>query len=166
MLLKNCDRVKIACLAQLVNVIAPIMTKKGGPAWRQTTFYPFADVANHGAGTVMTPIITSPQYSCEEFSNVNYVEAIAVFNEEKGEIIIFAVNRAEKDGLEFEIELQGFRPRGIAAHSEISGHGIKQVNTAGADIVRPVAGAGAVVDGHTVRVDLKPLSWNMLRVQV
>ena len=37
----NCDRVKIACLAQLVNVIAPIMTKTGGGAWVQTIFYPF-----------------------------------------------------------------------------------------------------------------------------
>ena len=35
-LLRHADRVKIACLAQLVNVIAPIMTADGGPAWRQT----------------------------------------------------------------------------------------------------------------------------------
>ena len=41
-LLNHADRVKAACLAQLVNVIAPIMTETGGPAWRQTIFYPFA----------------------------------------------------------------------------------------------------------------------------
>ena len=40
-LLNHADRVKVACLAQLVNVIAPIMTETGGPAWRQTIFYPF-----------------------------------------------------------------------------------------------------------------------------
>src|ERR687898_151128 len=39
-LLKHADRIKIACLAQLVNVIAPIMTENGGPAWRQTIFWP------------------------------------------------------------------------------------------------------------------------------
>ena len=41
-LLRHADRVAVACLAQLVNVIAPIMTEPGGPAWRQTTFHPFA----------------------------------------------------------------------------------------------------------------------------
>ena len=47
-LLNHSDRVAAACLAQLVNVIAPIMTEPGGPAWRQTTFHPFALTARHG----------------------------------------------------------------------------------------------------------------------
>ncbi len=41
-LIRHADRVTAASLAQLVNVIAPIMTEPGGPAWRQTTFFPFA----------------------------------------------------------------------------------------------------------------------------
>src|SRR5665213_3191785 len=41
-LLNHADRVRCACLAQLVNVIAPIMTETGGRAWRQTLFWPFA----------------------------------------------------------------------------------------------------------------------------
>src|SRR5690606_34416682 len=52
-LLRHCDRVRVACLAQLVNVIAPIMTEPGGPAWRQTTFYPFADASRYGRGQVL-----------------------------------------------------------------------------------------------------------------
>ncbi|MBP0650310.1 hypothetical protein J8J40_25005, partial [Mycobacterium tuberculosis] len=52
-LLNHADRVKCACLAQLVNVIAPIMTETGGPAWRQTIFWPFAQMARHGNGTVL-----------------------------------------------------------------------------------------------------------------
>ena len=43
-MLNHCDRVKIACLAQTVNAIAPIMTRKGGGAWRQ------ASLAKGGAG--------------------------------------------------------------------------------------------------------------------
>ena len=49
-LLNHADRVRCACLAQLVNVIAPIMTETGGGAWRQTIFWPFADFSNHGRG--------------------------------------------------------------------------------------------------------------------
>lgn len=49
-LLRHADRVTVACLAQLVNVIAPIMTEPGGAAWRQTTFFPFAQAAKYGRG--------------------------------------------------------------------------------------------------------------------
>ena len=163
-LLKNCDRVKIACLAQLVNVIAPIMTEKGGDAWRQTTFYPFAHVANYGVGTVLNPIIDSPSYDCEEFSGVNFVESIAVFNEAKDEIIIFAVNRSENENIEFEVEMQGFEAKSVTGHSEISGHDIKQVNIVGQNVVRPKDATGTKIEGSSVHMDLKPLSWNMVRV--
>ena len=52
-LLNHADRVKCACLAQLVNVIAPIMTETGGPAWRQTIFHPFAQMSRFGRGSVL-----------------------------------------------------------------------------------------------------------------
>jgi alpha-N-arabinofuranosidase len=52
-LLNHADRVKVACLAQLVNVIAPIMTETGGTAWRQTIFHPFSDFSNLGRGNVL-----------------------------------------------------------------------------------------------------------------
>ena len=52
-LLRHADRVKIGCLAQLVNVIAPIMTEPGGPAWRQASFHPFALTTRYGRGTVL-----------------------------------------------------------------------------------------------------------------
>ena len=54
-LLNHADRVKAACLAQLVNVIAPIMTETGGPAWRQTIFWPFAQLSNMAAAACCGP---------------------------------------------------------------------------------------------------------------
>ena len=62
-LLNHADRVKAACLAQLVNAIAPIMTETGGPAWRQTIFFPFADFSNLGRGTVLQCDVDCPTYS-------------------------------------------------------------------------------------------------------
>ena len=165
-LLKNCDRVKIACMAQLVNVIAPIMTEAGGEAWRQTIFYPLMHVANNGYGTVLTPVLECPKYDCEEFSGVPYVESIALHNEDKDEIVVFAVNRAENDHVEFDIELQGYDGRAIAEYSEISGFDIKQVNGKGAVNVVPKAGNEAKLEGGKVCVTLKPLSWNMVRVSL
>ncbi|MFY9356567.1 MAG: alpha-N-arabinofuranosidase, partial [Defluviitoga tunisiensis] len=81
-LLKNADRVKIACLAQLVNVIAPIMTRKGGGAWRQTIFYPFMHASNFGRGKVLQPVISTDKYDTKDFKEVPFVDSIPVFNEE------------------------------------------------------------------------------------
>ena len=66
-LLNHADRVKAACLAQLVNVIAPIMTETGGPAWRQTIFYPFADFSHLGRGRVLRAEVDSPTYAASYY---------------------------------------------------------------------------------------------------
>ena len=165
-LLKNCDRVKIACLAQLVNVIAPIMTDPMGDAWRQTIFYPFMHAANHGRGTVLTPIIDAPTYDCEGFKDVPFVESVAIYNEEKSEIVVFAVNRSLEDELNFAINLQGFDLGDVIDFQEISGYDIKQVNTKDKGDVVPKRGTAAGVEKDGLNVKLAPLSWNMVRVAV
>src|SRR3712207_9067374 len=77
-LLNHADRIKSACLAQLVNAIAPIMTETGGPAWRQTIFYPFKDMSNLGRGTVLQKKVDSPTYeigraACRERGEISGV---------------------------------------------------------------------------------------------
>ena len=165
-LLKNSDRVKIACLAQLVNVIAPIMTEKGGDAWRQTTFYPFMQAANFGLGTVLSPVVDSPAYECEGHDAVPYVESLVVHNEEKQELVVFAVNRSLDEAVDFNVDMQGFNLGSVLEFSEMSGHDVKRVNTKGDGAVMPQKGDGAkLVDGG-LSVVLKPLSWNVVRLSV
>ena len=163
-LLKNSDRVKIACLAQLVNVIAPIMTEKGGDAWRQATFYPFAQAAHHGHGTVLRHNLDVPEYDCADFKNVPFVESVAIHNAEKNEIIIFAVNRSADESVEFSAELQGFNPAKVSEFSEICGHDIKQTNTKDACPIVPKESHATYVNDNQVTATLNPLSWNMIRV--
>jgi alpha-L-arabinofuranosidase len=66
-LLKHADRVKIACLAQLVNVIAPIMTINAGACWRQSIYYPFAHASRFGRGVALNLNIHSPMYDDREY---------------------------------------------------------------------------------------------------
>jgi len=165
-LMKNCDRVKIACIAQLVNVIAPIMTEKGGASWRQTTFYPFAQAANYGLGTVLRGEMESPAYGCEEFDAVPYVESVAVHNGEKDEVVVFAVNRSPDTAMDFTVDLQGFNPVSVAEFSEMSGHDVKKANTKLDGSVKPAQRTDAKVENGGLAVQLKPLSWNMIRVAV
>jgi hypothetical protein len=77
-LLRHADRVKIACLAQLVNVIAPIRTEPGGSAWRQTTYHPFALTSRHGRGTVLRVEPRGPRHETSWLGEVSIVDATAV----------------------------------------------------------------------------------------
>lgn len=107
-LLKNSDRVKIACLAQLVNVIAPIMTENGGAAWRQTIFYPFMHASNYGRGIVLNPVIKSEKYDSKDFTDVPYLDAAVILSEDGNELTIFAVNRSMDDSMQVDCELRCF----------------------------------------------------------
>lgn len=160
-LLKHSNRVKIACLAQLVNVIAPIMTNPDGDAWRQTIFFPFMQVSNYGRGTVLQPLVESETYATKDFEKVPYLETIAVVNEEQNELVIFAVNRA-KEIMDFRIELGELAVEDVVEFSQISGAEIKEVNTEKSERIRPVTSQEFTLDTG-VNCRLQPLSWNMIR---
>jgi alpha-L-arabinofuranosidase len=77
-LLRHADRVRVACLAQLVNAIAPIMTEPGGPAWRQTIFYPFALTSRYGRGRVLAVHPESPTIRTASYGDVPVLHTTAV----------------------------------------------------------------------------------------
>ena len=117
-LLKNADRVRAASLAQLVNVIAPIMTEPGGPAWRQTTFHPFSVTARLAkGGTVLEPKLSADTVDTPRYGEVDGVNAVAVRCAD-GSLAVFAVNRSLEATAEFEIRLQdGAQPASVEAQT-------------------------------------------------
>lgn len=74
-MLRNADRVKIGCLAQLVNVIAPIMTRENGGAWAQTIFYPMMDASMYGRGTSLLPKIVAGKHDTKHYNDVPDMDA-------------------------------------------------------------------------------------------
>lgn len=107
-LLRHTDRVHSASLAQLVNVIAPIMTVPGGKTWKQTTFHPFALTAKHAQGEVLQVALKSPKIHTERHGEVDALTAVATHNESTGEVVVFAVNRSIDDSASLELNLSGF----------------------------------------------------------
>ena len=163
-LLKHCDRVKIACLAQLVNVIAPIMTEENGKAWRQTSFYPFLHASNFGRGVALTPVLTSPKHDTMDFTDVTEVEAVAVWNEEKEEVTVFAVNRSVEDDIALDIDIRSFGDYKLREHIVMENDDLLAVNSAEGEKVHPVTVTDrAVQDGGNVNAMLKKRSWNVIR---
>jgi alpha-L-arabinofuranosidase len=95
-LLKRSDRVRSASLAQLVNVIAPIMTEPGGPAWRQTTFFPFATTSRLATGEVLRPRVEVGSYPTARHGGTPLVDAVATFDAASGAAAVFLVNRSRE----------------------------------------------------------------------
>ncbi len=164
-LLRHCDRVKIACLAQLVNVIAPIMTKTGGGVFRQTIFFPFMQASSYGRGKALLPVIDSPKYDSKDFTDVPVIEAIATLNDETDELTIFCVNKSTDDDVLLNVSLlglDGFKP---FEYTAMEGFGLKQTNDFGNDEVKPKIKPLPAVEKSSLELKLQPLSWNMLRLK-
>ena len=166
-LLKNCDRVKMACLAQLVNVIAPIMTENGGRAWAQTIFYPFMHASNYGRGTALIPVVSCDNYSTQKIKEVPYVETIGIMNEDKKELTVFAVNRSLEEDIDFEIDLRDFANASLIEHIVLEHDDMKAVNTADEpDTVVPHNNGVTNVSQNKAVAKLNKHSWNVIRFSI
>ena len=163
-MMNNADRVKTACIAQLVNVIGPIMTEPGGPAWRQTIFYPFAHATRFAHGRVLRPVIESPSYTAKTHPEVPYLAAAVVDDESSGQTVVFALNRHLSEEMEIKIELRGLgQDRRLVEALELYHVNPKATNTKDApNTVAPRSNADVRVDGETLVAKLKPGSWNVI----
>ena len=167
-LLKNADRVRAASLAQLVNVIAPIMTEPGGPAWRQTTFHPFSVTARLAkGGAVLEPKLSAGTVDTPRYGEVDGVNAVAVRCAD-GSLAVFAVNRSLEATAEFEIRLQdGAQPASVEAQT-LHDDDLFAANTLyDQNRVTPHANGSAMYDAESgvVRVSLPPVSWTALHIK-
>ena len=161
--LRNADRVKVACLAQLVNVIAPIMTRNGGGCWAQTIFYPYLHASTYGRGTALRALVHSPVYDCADYEKVPLIDSTATVADD-GSVTVFCVCRDMADDFALDIDLRSFGEMKLAEHIVLHHDDVKAVNTeANPNNVAPVAGPGGSVDAGRASVTIPALSWNVIR---
>jgi alpha-L-arabinofuranosidase len=164
-LLRHADRVAVACLAQLVNVIAPMMTEPGGPAWRQTTFYPFAATARYARGDVLRVSIDAPNYETERFGEVPLVDAVATRDDDG--VVLFVVNRSLDDPVQLAVDTRPLVAQvGAVECLQLADADRHASNTAAEpDRVQPRALSLPPPDADgEVDVRLPPVSWTMVRL--
>lgn len=177
-LLNHADRVKAACLAQLVNAIAPIMTETGGPAWRQTTFFPFADFSNLGRGTVLKCELESPTYSASYYDprgaidlhfpmpNVPYLKAAAVYSATARTLTLFLLNRHLGESMSVDIVAEGFAGLTLERATTLHHANLDAINSKEEpQRVWPTTAPGVSVSDR-IRATLPPASWNVVRLNV
>jgi len=162
-LLSHADRVKIGCLAQVVNVIAPIMTEPGGGIWKQATFHPFAAASRFGRGTVLQSLLKAPEYHNMVRDNVPIVKCAAVINEQG--LTVFAINR-DPEGVPVTLEgsMRRFPAARSVQHTVLSHSDLMATNSAEApDRVAPrSAEQDPTFDRASFSVVLPPYSWNVI----
>ena len=160
--LKNADRVKIACMAQLVNVIAPIMTRKGGGAWAQTIFYPLMQASAFGRGVSLMPRIDCEKRDTKKYSGVPMVDAAAT-EDENGNVTVFAVNRDLTDDAVLTLDLRAFDGGFTRFTQSVLHHDdVNAVNTELCpDNVKPTDLPEAPFTGE---IRLGKASWNVIRL--
>jgi len=163
-LMNHADRVKVACLAQLVNVIGPIMTEPGGPAWRQTIFHPFAQAAKWGRGTVLRPLLNSPGYAHAKLGTLPYLVASVVDDASTGTTAVFVLNRHPTEAMALQVNLRALGAERLLVEAQQLHHAdLAATNTAAhPNTVVPALLDGVRVQGETVQATLQPMSWNVI----
>ena len=166
-LLRHTDRVTAASQAQLVNAIAPIRTEPGGPAWRQSTFHPFALTARHATGTVLDLRLDAPTLSTDRYGEVPLLDAVATHDADRGRLMILVVNRHPTETVSFSADLGGWPGATLVEAVVLSDEDLTAVNTQEQpDRVVPRAHPHASVADGDLLAQLPPASWSMVLLDV
>src|SRR5256884_5385646 len=127
-LLRNANRIKVACLAQLINVIAPIMTNANG-LLRQTIYYPYNWALQYARGSVLNLLAQSPTYEVAKMGQVPYLDVAGTIDPGDGKLAIFVLNRDLSKPHLVEINWQDIMPGQVLVSSVLSGTDLKAFNS-------------------------------------
>jgi alpha-N-arabinofuranosidase len=175
-LLNHADRVKAACLAQLVNVIAPIMTETGGPAWRQTIFWPFAQMSRMGRGSVLRTNVISETYRASYYDprgaedhhfpvEAAYLKT-AVVADVTGGVSLFLLNRDLKQEMLVSVDARNFGRLRVKEATQLHHVDLKAINDKAVPMrVKPERLDHVEVGADGLSMTLLPASWNVIRLE-
>lgn len=162
-MLKLADRIKIGCMAQLVNVLGPFMTDSEGNLLKQTTYYPYSDACRYGRGEVLMPKVLCDKFSViskgVEIKNVDYISCAAAESEDA--VAIFLLNRSREDDFDCQIDISGMKYKQIFAN-ELYHEDIKAINSIDEPENVSYKPLEVQVDDAQLTVSLKKHSWNVI----
>ncbi len=164
--LRKADVLKIACIAQIVNVIAPILTR-GDELLKQTIYYPLLLFSRMASGNSLDLLVESPRYETAQFGDTPLLDAASAYDESKGINTIFLVNRSLTETLPLEIHWRDQTPRRFTAAHQFSGDDPKAHNNWDEPnkLVARAISAPKILDGMA-QLLLPPLSFTALGAQL
>jgi alpha-N-arabinofuranosidase len=127
-LLRHCDRVRLACLAQLVNDIAPLVTSAQG-VLRQTIYYPYSWILKYGRGSVLNLAVESESYEVPEIGRVPYIDVGAIFEPESSSTTLLILNRDLAKARQLEMVWREGAPARVGECQVLTGSDLKAYNS-------------------------------------
>jgi alpha-N-arabinofuranosidase len=172
--IRNADIVKMANMAQLVNVIAPVFAEEKG-MFRQTIYFPLELFAKNMHGKSLDLLVDCPSYNTDEFylglgeskaklSNVPYLDVSATYN--NGEVVICVVNRHKDNPIKTDIICQSGEFADVLRISEVNASDLKATNDFGVENVKTVQKPDLKAKGNTVTYSFPAHSLTMLRGKI
>jgi alpha-L-arabinofuranosidase len=167
---RNADIVKMANMAQLVNVIAPIFTNETG-MFRQTIYYPLALFANNAHGTSLDVAVNCERYNTDEFyiglgesktrqTDVPYLDVSATY--QNGQVVLCVVNRNKEKDIKTDILCQTGEFEGNFSVYEVNGPDIKAENDFGKELVKTISHPDIKANGTSITYTFPAHSFTMI----
>ena len=164
--IRHADTVKIACIAQIVNVIAPILTRPDG-LLIQSIYYPLQLFSQHARGTSLMPIIESPTYAAGARGEVPMLDVSASHEAESDSVSVFVVNRSLTEDVDVQVSFGDRRVDADLKTTVLTGNDPKAHNTwEEPDVIGPVSGISTVDANGQVHVVAPSLGLTAIRVQL
>ena len=173
-LLRNSDRVRVACLAQLVNVIAPLVTSDQG-VLRQSTYYPYAWALRYAKGRLLDLRIESETYPITpaglqaDFAragDVPFVDVVATLDEPARQAAVLVLNRDLAGERELTVEWGDVVPKRVIAAETLTGPDLKAFNTFDAPRRVVPQALAAPAAGARMTFKLPPRSYTVVHLGV
>ncbi|GAB4522267.1 MAG: alpha-N-arabinofuranosidase [Anaerolineae bacterium] len=163
--LRKCDVLKIACVAQIVNIISWLHTTKDS-LLKHTSYYPFKLVSNHARGQSLDVLVKAPLYETKQFGEVPLLDVAATHDPESGRQAVFIVNRSLQEPVTTTLTWQAGAPQRVVEAYRVSGSDPKEANSfeePNRIVAQPVTGLR--MDSQELVLQLPPLSFTTLILQ-
>ncbi len=162
--LRKSDVLKIACLAQIVNVISPITTTRER-LLKQATYYPIMLFGRMASGVALDVAVKAPLVETRQFGDVPILDVSSSYNAESGTGAVFIVNRSQTEEVIVDIRWQALAPTGVRSAYQIAGTDPKAVNSfenPECIVARPIK--TPAISDSTMTLNLPPLSFTAIEV--
>lgn len=164
--LRHADIVKIACLAQIVNVIAPILTKPDGMLI-QSIYYPFLLFSQHASGVSLNSIVDGPTHVAGARGEVPTLDVSACYEPETDSVCVFIVNRSLSKDVDLQVSLSGLQARAVLNAIGLTGNDPKAHNAwEDPDVITPCSATAVVDEEGRVNAVAPSLGLTVLRVKL
>lgn len=162
--LRRSDVLKVACLAQIVNVISPLTTTRDA-LLKHTTYYPIALFNRLAAGDALDVTVKAPLYATKQFGDMPLLDVSSSYDAATNSNVVFIVNRSLTESVPLTMHWQDRKPSQVKAAYQLAGSDPKAINSFENPntIVTKSIAAPAVQDGKAQLV-LPPLSFTVLEV--